>query len=190
MSRPEDKSCHSLRTLSEKPASENHGSIISYGGIFAKKNIVCNEEIVAGNLIIKGTSKIAGDMSIGGTLYCPDVYYLDEDVIRIKRNLVPGLLKHPVRPDEKANLGTVTEPWDLVCTQKIQSKIIEVDTINAGTIKAGTINAGTIETCYFPRMAIGKNKFGTPSLEAQTGEINISDNLNIVNPDTNIIMLT
>lgn len=114
MARVEDKTLNTLRVISERRASPNYGSIVTNGGISIAKNIDCNEDIIATNLIIRDNTKIAGDTCIGGTLYCPDVYTIDEDTIRFHRNLVPGLSKNPLIEAERTSLGTIREPWDHV----------------------------------------------------------------------------
>lgn len=158
MSKPEDKTLNSLRIISEKRASKNHGSIVTQGGLHVGENINCEKDIVTNELVVKGLTKLAGDVSIGGTIYCPGLYNFDSDVFRFKRNVVPecGL----------NTLGTCNEPWGIIFSKCIKTE-----------------NTETVNLCA------GINSSGIPSLLVGSGQINISDELNIINPITNVIML-
>ncbi|XWV26614.1 putative orfan [Tupanvirus soda lake] len=166
MSKPEDKSLNTLRVLSDKKASKKQGSIVTNGGIHVDKNIVCEEEIVTEDLIVKGLSKFAGDVSIGGRFYCPDLFSFDEDTFRFRRNLVPTIPKNPISDCDISSLGTYKEPWS---------------TAYIKCIKAENIDAST--------MCVGVNCAGNPSFQILPEQININNELNIVNPETNVIML-
>jgi hypothetical protein len=166
MSKPEDKTLNTIRMLSDKKASKNQGSIVTAGGIYIGKNIECAEQIVTEDLVVKGLTKLAGDLSIGGTIYCPDLYNVDDDICRFKRNLVPAKPKIPISTCDKSTLGTHKEPWDILFAKCTKTTNIETSTITAGI-----------------------NKFGNPSFQILPNEINISDNLNIINPETNVVML-
>jgi hypothetical protein len=166
MSKPEDKTLNTIRILSDKKASKNQGSIVTKGGVFVEKNIECADQIVTEDLVVKGLTKLAGDLSIGGTLYCPDLYNVDDDTFRFKRNLVPAKPKIPMSDCDKSTLGTYKEPWDTLFTKCAKTITIETTTMCAGI-----------------------NKFGNPSFQILPNEVNVSDELNIINPETNVVML-
>ncbi len=161
MSRAEDKTFNTIRALSDKRAGKNQGSIITNGGLSVAKNIQCDE-----GLVVKGQTKLAGDVSIGGRLLCPSLYSVDEEMYRFKRNLVPALPCNSGLECDKLSLGTYREPWDLGFIKCIKSENIETSTIYAGM-----------------------NQSGNPSFQVQPSEININNQLNIINPDTNIVIL-
>lgn len=166
MSKIEAKTFQSIRLVSDKDASKNQGSVVTNGGIYANKNIECEQNIIADKLIIKNIAKIAGDTSIGGKLLCPDLYTINDDVIAFRRNLIPAKPKYPTSDDDKTTIGTHKEPWGMSYIENINANHIETSTINIGT-----------------------NSIGLPSFEMQTGNININENFNIINPDTNVIMM-
>jgi hypothetical protein len=166
MSKPEDKTLNSIRVLSNKKASKNLGSIVTHGGVYVDKNIECAEEIITEELVVKGLTKLAGDVSIGGTIYCPDLYTIDDNTFRFKRNLVPDRPKNPLSECDKSSLGTYREPWDIAYAQCIK----------AGNAEIGSFYAGI-------------NTYGNPSFSIRPSQINICDQLNIINPCNNMVMM-
>lgn len=185
MSKPEDKTFNTIRTISKKNATKNNGSIVSSGGLYVKKNIECEKEIVAKKLIIKELSKFACNVVIGGILYCPNLYTIDDDTIKFKRNIVPHKHIYPIKVDEKSSLGTLKEPWEEVYTQNIYAQNIYAQNISVECLKAKEL-----EVCFIPKLAVGKNKCDNPIFNIDIDEININGNLNIVNPETNVIMMS
>lgn len=159
MSKLEDKTLNSLRLLSEKRASKNQGSISTLGGVYVAKNIKCDEEIITGGLIVDGVTKLTGDVSIGGTIYCPNLYSIGDDTFNFKRNLVP-------ESQDDISLGTRHKPWNMIYAKCIKSENIESSLQCSGT-----------------------NTYGNTSFEILSDQININNNLNIINPETNIIMI-
>lgn len=166
MSGSESKTFHSVRIISEKDATKNQGSLVTNGGIYVKKNIDCDGDIIVNKIISKESAKIAGNISIGGTLYCPDIYTINDDTIGFKRNLIPSKPKHPISENDMSTLGTCKEPWEMVYAHNIRADHIDVSRISAAT-----------------------NCSGISSLEINSGCININENLNIVNPENNTIMI-
>jgi hypothetical protein len=164
MSKPEDRTFNTIRILSEKEASKNQGSIVTTGGLFVNKNIECCDKIIASELVVRGLTKIAGDISIGGRIYCPGLYSVDDEMFRFKKNLVPAV---PLLDCDKIGLGTYREPWEQAFIKCIKTVDIESSTI-----------------------CVGMNQIGNPSFQISSEETNINNRLNIINPDTNTVMLT
>lgn len=199
MSKPEDKTFNTLRTISDKRATKNNGSIVSNGGGYFGRNIRCEEEIIANELIIEDVAKIGGDISIGGICYCPDIYTVNEDVIKFKRNVVPGCVKNPSKPNEKSNLGTVGDPWEIAHINKLISNEICINEFNTNQLNANQINSSNINTSnlcvteatieHIPTLSVGTNECGQPSFYAGCDQVNISTDFNIVNPNSNEIMM-
>lgn len=106
----EDKTLGSIRILNEKIASNKQGSIVTAGGVFVGKNLMCIDEVVATDLIIKQNAKIANDVSIGGIMYCPELYSVDTECIKFKRNII-GI--------KSISVGTVTEPIEHITATNI-----------------------------------------------------------------------
>lgn len=172
----EDKTFHTIRIVSEKNACENQGSVVTHGGIYVRKNILCDDEVRTNELVVHGLTKLADDVSIGGILYCPELFYIDDVVLKIRRNLVPGKIQCCTKENEKASLGTIGEPWD-----EIHAKNIYSDQINTECILSNQLQ--TLE------LTAGKNECGGLGISIKPGEINIMDNLNIVNPQSNTVMI-
>lgn len=166
MSKIEGKSINSLKLLSDKQGSKDQGSIVTQGGIFIDKNIECGKEIITNDLIVKGLTKLTGDVSIDGTLFCSDLFTVDDDTLRFNRNLVPAIPEVPLSDCDKSSLGTYMEPWDIVY---------------ARCVKTGNVELGSL--------CAGINDHSNPSLQIQPGQVNINDQLNIINPCTNIVMM-
>lgn len=171
MLRTEDKTLNSLRILSPKPAFENQGSIITQGGLYVAKNIL-SSDIVTRTFVSLGITKLVSDVSVGGIIFCPELYSVNEEVIKFKRNLIPGLLKNPSVVDEKASLGTISDPWNIIFAENIKTEQIESSRIAADQT-----------------LIAGKNQLEQPSISVRPGEINISDQLNIVDPQTNTVLM-
>lgn len=176
MSGPEDKTFQSIRLMSEKDASRNQGSLVTNGGIYSRKNIECECDIVAEKIIAKDNVKIAGNVSVGGTLYCPDLFTVNDDTIGFKRNLIPARPKHPICNDDLSSLGTCRDPWNTIYAKNINTENINIENINTENIRATSIS-------------IASNCSNIPSFEVNSGCVNINENFNIVNPQNNTVMM-
>lgn len=166
MSGPENKTFYSVRISSEKDASKDQGSLVANGGIYIKKNIECDQNVITDKITVRDAAKIAGNISIGGTIYCPDLYTLNDDTIGFKRNLIPSKPKYPISKNDMSTLGTRKEPWEIIYVNNIDTKHIDASTISIAT-----------------------NCSGLSSLEINSDCININENLNIINPVNNTIMM-
>lgn len=165
MAKPEDKTFNSIRLLSERRSSKNQGSIVTPGGIYIGKNIDCGEEIVTNELVIKKSAKIVGDISIGGKIFCQNLFVPINGIYRFEGDIVPALSTNSTKSTEHC-LGTIKEPWDMVYAKHIKTDKMDLT-----------------------MMSIGPNCYGNPSFHVQNGQININDDLNIINPKTNVMMM-
>lgn len=167
MSRPEDKTLNTLRILSPRCACGNQGSIATPGGISVGGNIICQQELAAGSLISLGLAKFACDVSVGGIVFCPQLYSVNDEILQLKRCMVPG----PINSAELATLGTVVEPWPIIYAQ---------------TICTDQINTNVMEV---PILKVGENCQEQPTIYADGDQVNITANLNIVEPISNTILM-
>lgn len=153
MAKPEDRTVNTLRTISNKSAGDHQGSIVSHGGIYADENIICNGTIISKNMAIDETCKIGKDLSIGGTIYCPSMYTVIGDAIKYFKSIIPDRNKKSDPP----MIGSYTDPWAIIYSEKIKTSVIESTEIN------------------------------TPLIQSNMNSTNIISDFNIVDPLTNCI---
>lgn len=178
MYKAEDKTFNTIRTLSDRRAINNQGSITSTGGMYIGKNIICKEDILANLLIIENLAKFAGDISVGGNIYCPNLFTFDNENIYFhkKIHLPNDTSTYYPNNNNEPSLNNSNNTHRSIGTKEKPLPIIYCDCLKTNNLD-------------ITKLSIATNVSNNPSLVVEDNNININDNLNIINPTNNTVMV-